>query len=264
MLPRVNLVRGNSADYLLFSTSDAISTTIYKRGGWAEPLITISRMFYDGGDKPLVLDIGANLGAYAIPVAQDLQKLGGTVYAYEAQRLIYYQLCGNLILNSLDNVHAFHLAIGDEEGTIEIPAIDYQSSDNIGGFSLDHSIREQLSAVAIDHERNSERVAMVRVDSISFPKAPDLIKIDVEGFEHRVLSGAGERLEEWGFPPLLLEAWRDDWFRERREQLMALLDRLGYEHFELLNEVIAQHPRHSRHVDFVNMGDAGLQLIRTR
>lgn len=67
-----------------------------------------------------------------------------------------------------------------------------------------------------------------------------------------------------GFPPLSLEAWRDDWFCERREQLMALLDRLGYEHFELLNEVIAQHPWPFCHVDFVNMGDAGLQLIRTR
>lgn len=264
MLPRVNLVRGNSADYLLFSTGDAISRTIYARGGWAEPLITISRMFYEGGSAPFVLDIGANLGAYAIAVAQDLQALGGVVYAYEAQRLVYYQLCGNLILNRLDNVHAFHMAIGDEDGAIEIPRIDYASSENIGGFSLDQAIRDKVSAVAIDPAQRAERVAMARLDSIAFPKPADLIKIDVEGFELRVLEGGVGFLEAGGFPPLILEAWRDEWFRERRAELMAFLARLGYTCFEVLDEVVAQHPQHPRHVDFVVQDDGGLQLVRTR
>ena len=56
---------------------------------------------------PLVLDIGANLGAYAIPVAKKIASARGVVYAYEPQRIVYYQLCGNIFLNSLDNVHAF-------------------------------------------------------------------------------------------------------------------------------------------------------------
>ena len=264
MLPRVNLVRGSSADYLLFSTSDAISRTIYSRGEWAQPLITISRMFYEGASAPFVLDIGANLGAYSIAVAQDLQAHGGVVYAYEAQRLVYYQLCGNLILNRLDNAHAFHLAIGEEDSSIEIPMIDYQSSENIGGFSLDQTIRDRVRSVAIDLRQPTERVAMSRLDSMAFPKAADLIKIDVEGFEHRVLKGGAGFLEAGRFPPLILEAWRDDWFREQRAELMAFLGRLGYECFELLDEVVAQHPQHARHVDFVSQPDGGLQLIRAR
>ncbi|ENO86858.1 methyltransferase FkbM family protein [Thauera linaloolentis 47Lol = DSM 12138] len=221
-------------------------------------------MFYEGASAPFVLDIGANLGAYAIAVAQDLQKLGGAVHAYEAQRLVYYQLCGNLILNRLDNVHAFHMAIGHEDGSIEIPQIDYASSENIGGFSLDQVIRDKVSAVTIDQARRAERVAMARLDSIAFPKTADLIKIDVEGFELRVLEGGVGFLEAGGFPPLILEAWRDEWFRERRAELMAFLARLGYACFEVLDEVVAQHPQHPRHVDFVVQGDGGLQLVRTR
>lgn len=185
MLPRVNLVKGNTAEYLLFSTQDAISRTIYARGAWAEPLILISRMFYDGIESPLVIDIGANLGAYAVSIAQELQQMNGSVYAFEAQRLVYYQLCGNLILNRLDNVHAFHLAIGEDDGFIKIPMIDYQSSENIGGFSLDQDIRNKVSAVALDQNRIAEQVTMKKLDSISFPKLADLIKIDVEGFELR-------------------------------------------------------------------------------
>lgn len=264
MLPRVNLVKGNTAEYLLFSTQDAISRTIYAKGAWAEPLILISRMFYDGIESPLVIDIGANLGAYAVSIAQELQQMNGSVYAFEAQRLVYYQLCGNLILNRLDNVHAFHLAIGEDDGFIKIPMIDYQSSENIGGFSLDQDIRNKVSAVALDQNRIAEQVTMKKLDSISFPKLADLIKIDVEGFELRVLKGGAGLLEASNFPPLILEAWRDEWFQKQRTELMSHLQWLGYQCFEMFDEVIAQHPNHHRHIDFFVQSDGGIQMLRTR
>ena len=82
MLPRVNLVRADSADFLLFSTDDAVSRTIYSTGSWASPLLTISNLFYKGEDAPLILDVGANLGSYAIPVAKEIAAAGGQVYCY--------------------------------------------------------------------------------------------------------------------------------------------------------------------------------------
>lgn len=267
MLPRVNLVKGNTAEYLLFSTNDTISRTLYNRGTWAEQLITVSRMFYDGIESPLVIDIGANLGAYAIPVAQELQQMNGSVYAFEAQRLVYYQLCGNLILNRIDNVHAFHLAIGEGNGSIAIPMLDYQSSENIGGFSLDQDIRNKSNKgfdIVLDKKLISEQVPMKKLDSISFSKMADLIKIDVEGFELRVLKGGTGLLEASHFPPLLLEAWRDEWFQKQRTELMDYLQWLGYQCFELLDDVIAQHPDYHRHIDFAVADNGVINLIRTR
>lgn len=264
MLPRVNLIKGNGAEYLLFSTHDAITRAIYSRGVWAAPLLTISKLFYDEIDFPVVVDIGANLGAYSIPVAQELQQMNGEVYSFEAQRLIYYQLCGNIILNRLDNVYAFHLAIGERDGEIELPKVDYQLSSNIGGFSIDREIIDNSNHVVLDQCQRSERVTMKKLDSLVFHKSVDLVKIDVEGYELKVLEGGRGMLEENRYPPLLLEAWNEEWFRSQRAELLNYLDKLGYKYFEILDELIAQHPNHHRHIEFLAQPDGGLRMIRTK
>src|SRR4029077_11690267 len=99
MLPRVNLIRTDDTDYLMFSTGDAISATVYKNGFWAKLITDISLTFCGDIDAPFVLDIGANLGSYALPIAQKIAAMHGTVFAYEPQRIVFYQLCGNVFLN---------------------------------------------------------------------------------------------------------------------------------------------------------------------
>ena len=62
MLPRVNLARGDEADYLLFATNDLISRRLVQGGGWEPHLVQVTRTFTAGIQRPLVLDVGANLG----------------------------------------------------------------------------------------------------------------------------------------------------------------------------------------------------------
>jgi len=59
---------------------------------------------------------------------------------FEPQRIIYYQLCGNIVLNRLDNFRAFNQAVGDSDGDIEMPEINYENNVNIGAFSLEKII----------------------------------------------------------------------------------------------------------------------------
>ena len=99
MLPKIDLVRCQDADYLLLATDDAITLHLRHRGTWEPHLVAISRMFVHGIVQPLVLDIGANLGAYAVPLAKALDGAKGMIYAYEPQRIVYYQLCGNIFLS---------------------------------------------------------------------------------------------------------------------------------------------------------------------
>ena len=68
MLPRVNLLRTDETDYLMFSTDDSISQTIYRSGHWAKLILDMSATFLSGIEAPLVIDVGANLGAYAVPL----------------------------------------------------------------------------------------------------------------------------------------------------------------------------------------------------
>jgi FkbM family methyltransferase len=261
MLPRVNLVRSDHADYLLFSTNDAISLTMYFNGDWAKLIADISSVFCDGVAEPLVVDIGANLGGYAVPMAQKLAPAGGTLYAFEPQRVIFYQLCGNTFLNRLDNLHPFHLALGATDGTITLPNIDYGKSTNIGGFGFDDCENRQAG---IKFAQGSTTVPMSRLDSIVLPKSPSLIKIDVEGAELEVLRGADDTLRRAHYPPLILEAWLAEWFAPRRAMLLAHLEGLGYGYLTLGEDVIAQHPDHPRQFEF-RVDEAGtLNMIRVR
>lgn len=264
MLPRVNLVRCDEADYLLFSTRDAISSTMYFNGVWAKPLLIISQLFYQDIPEPLIIDIGANLGAYSIPIAKDIHSIGGKIYAFEPQRIIFYQLCGNIFLNRLDNVYAFCQALSDETGLLKLPSIDYSNSGNIGGFSINEKILEKTNSVVTINNQFEPDIPLLKLDSISVPKSPCLIKIDVEGFELKVLSGGLSFLEQHGYPPLLLEAWTADWFENERNQLLNFIRDLGYETFMIMDEVIAQHPSASRFINFSTDADGTIRMERTR
>lgn len=264
MLPKVNLIRGTTADYLLFATDDAISATIYRNGVWAEPLVIISRFFYSDLAEPFVLDIGANLGAYSVPVAKELATAGGYIYCYEPQRIIFYQLCGNVFTNRLDNVYTHCMALGDQDGSVQIPSIDYQNSINIGGFSVDAEIRQHQDCISTNSGRVEPAVPLARLDSITLPKAPCLIKIDVEGLELQVLQGAAGTLAKYNYPPLLLEAWTGEWFAEARQKLLDYIAQLGYGIFTIGDELICQHPQHQRQVSFSTDADGTIRIGRTR
>src|SRR5471030_2820668 len=201
MLPRVNLIHGDVADYLLFATDDAISSTIYRTGTWAEALLTISRFFYLDEPAPFILDIGANLGAYTVPIAKEIAAAGGYVYAYEPQRIVYYQLCGNVVLNPLDNVYAHCMALGESDGVVQLPSIDYQNTVNIGGFSVDAAIRDHQNCISTNAAKLEPDVPLARLDSLALPKSPCLIKIDVEGLELQVLRGGAQFFARHDYPP---------------------------------------------------------------
>lgn len=70
MLPNANVIKCQEADYLLFSGGDLIANVLFRTGQWEPHLQAISSMFYNAVEAPLVLDIGANIGAYSIPIAK--------------------------------------------------------------------------------------------------------------------------------------------------------------------------------------------------
>ncbi|MBF0266925.1 MAG: FkbM family methyltransferase [Gammaproteobacteria bacterium] len=271
MLPRASLIKGNDdIDYLLFSTKDAISSSIYFNGVWAPPLLTISQLFYADIPAPFIMDIGANLGAYSIPIAKEIQAQGGIVYAYEPQRIIYYQLCGNVFINRLENLFTFCKALGEKEDLIKLPAIDYNKSFNIGGFTLDESIRNahiQQGSPQVEtvKDKFEPEIPMIMMDNIDVPSSPCLIKIDVEWLEFEVLSGGKNFLRKHGLPPILFEASADEGFANGKNKILGLLRDLGYEDFfSIGNEVIAQSSSYSRFIKFNQVADGTIQMIRQK
>ena len=77
MLPELEIVKTKSGLFCLFKNDDLIGKSLRDVGSFAEKEAHLATMFAKGRPGSLVLDIGANLGAFAIPVARELSGLGG-------------------------------------------------------------------------------------------------------------------------------------------------------------------------------------------
>ena len=69
-----------------------------KLGEWSELEYTFFSHFVQKGD--IVIDGGANIGAFTIPLAKKVGK-SGVVYAFEAQRVLSQLLSANVALNEV-------------------------------------------------------------------------------------------------------------------------------------------------------------------
>ncbi|MBT4161321.1 MAG: FkbM family methyltransferase [Gammaproteobacteria bacterium] len=158
-----------------------------------------------------VIEIGANIGAHTIMLAQKVAS-AGRVIAFEPQRIVYQTLCGNLALNSLLNVEAYQFAIGSKSGTLKVPPLDYSQKNNFGGLSLGESLV-------------GEAVELRTLDSFNLSRC-DFLKIDIEGMEEDALRGGADTIRRLR-PMMYVENDR----KEKSQQLGSFIQSLGYKMF---------------------------------
>lgn len=165
------------------------------------------------------VDVGAHMGSWTLVMAAHFRE----VHAFEPQRLIYQQLCGNVALNGLANVFARNVGLDEAAGelTLQRPGVDRGSST----ARPDVAGRYEAEGVTL----SPETIAVATLDSFADALTDvGLVKIDVEGLELRVLKGARRILLDNDLPKLLVECWSADWYRDDKEQLLDFLDDLGY------------------------------------
>lgn len=150
--------------------------------------IPILRKFFQHKSSPVTIDVGANIGAFCIQVAQLAEEKKGIVYAYEPQRQMFQMLNGNLALNSIDNVFTIQAAVGNKEGTITIPKLDYYKPGSFGSVGLTGDFDDVGQDLDFG---NGEKVPLVTLDSnLKHLDNIDVIKVDVEGMEKEVIEGS--------------------------------------------------------------------------
>jgi FkbM family methyltransferase len=154
----------------------------------------------------IALNIGANIGALAIPMAKHFDA----VFAWEPQRLIFQMLCANIALNGLTNVYAFNAGVGAARDVVMVPVLNPAVPDvNHGGLSLmGHAHGEPVLVGTID---------TMQLDDVA------LLQADVEGMELQVLQGAQETIRRCR-PVMYLEDDRPD----NRAELRQFVTDLGY------------------------------------
>lgn len=263
-LPRVDLIRSELADWLILNNSDHIGNFVRSHGVWGAKEVSIARVFIRGRRDLNVIDVGANLGGFTIPVGKELAKNNGRVYSFEPQRVVFQQLCANVFINRLDNVYAYNLALGEDSKKLEIPELDFQKSGNIGGFSIDSEIRKKLCTDALNGSTFSnvetEQVYVVEqksLDRMDFGFDIHLIKADIEGSELEFFRGAVNKIKQSNFPPIIFELWEGRiWYEEKAKHTKEILMNWGYRFDYFGREILAQHPDHKWQCKVERNGDA--------
>lgn len=81
-------------------------------------------------------DVGANIGTHTLAIAKIFNDKV-SIRAFEAQRFIYYMLCGAVAINGLMNVICENVAVSDANLVeIEIELPNYLRTNNFGGLEL--------------------------------------------------------------------------------------------------------------------------------
>lgn len=142
---------------------------------------------------PVVYDVGGHIGLYSLAAAAC--NPAARVFAFEPSPVNHATLERNAALNGFDRVRAFNVGVGDKEG-----AARFILRAGAEVCSTNHVLREgdETGAVEVPIE------TLDRIVESGRAPAPDLVKIDVEGYEARVLHGM-ERVLERDRPVLMLE-----------------------------------------------------------
>jgi FkbM family methyltransferase len=140
-----------------------------------------------------VVDVGANIGAYTLIFA-DLVGPSGMVTAIEAEHSNALRLKHNIDLNGLMWVNVINYGASDKEETLNLLL---NSTGNAGG----HSFYEQsdVKEPPVQEVRCQPLANLLERDKI-----PKLMKLDIEGFEYRVLRKYFDDMPDSKWPEYIL------------------------------------------------------------
>ena len=157
----------------------------------------------------IILDIGANIGNHTLYWANESKAK--KIYSFEPIPHTFSILKKNIEINNLqDKVALFNIGLADENGKAEIKSFCKQ---NLGGTRL-----KKLQS------NTNLQIDIKMLDSINIEeKQIDLIKIDVEGMDNEVLTGAKKTLKKHKPSLILIESFPDSF-----EKSNEILTTLGY------------------------------------
>lgn len=138
-----------------------------------------------------ILDVGANSGQYAL----ETRKLGykGKIISFEPVKSVYNELKKKAEKNSL--WECYNYGLGDNDVDLEI-----NISQNTFSSSILKIMPQHVNSAPESKVINKEKICVKKLDSIfnSIVNEEEnvLLKIDVQGFEKKVLDGAKESLKK--------------------------------------------------------------------
>lgn len=203
---------------------EGIDFAIYLLGMFERETVNAYRQLNLNGCT--VLDIGANIGAHTLHLGKAVGE-SGRVYAFEPTRYCFDKLLKNISLNPelASQIIPHRTLLVDETNSIHSDEI-YSSwpliSSDEGHPEHCGQLKDASNAVVV---RLDDFIQSEEIDSV------DLIKLDVDGNESKVLRGAEACLGRFR-PKIIMElatSYHDDDSPDSAKELLRILSASGYD-----------------------------------
>jgi FkbM family methyltransferase len=165
------------------------------------------------------VDVGANVGTYAMVLARHVGA-AGKVIAIEPHPIARARLAFNCAASAFTQVRLVAAAAGPSDGELMIET----DGDNLGASHIE-SGKTSGNAIRVPSLRLQRILGEAGVNHI------DALKIDIEGFEDRVLTGFFREAPQSLWPRAVLiehlskDEWQDDCIADMRKRGYAETDK---------------------------------------
>jgi FkbM family methyltransferase len=159
------------------------------------------------------IDVGANIGFYSLIAAQKV-KPSGRVLSIEADPSTHHQLSRNLELSHLKDIaKALNFGVSDKKERLPL----YISTENREGNSFMFSENCEVKDI--------ECLSLLDILEQHKIKKISILKIDIEGYEYKVLDHFFEHAAPTLFPQRIIVEYVPD---RDKNNTIALLEKSGY------------------------------------
>lgn len=154
------------------------------------------RTYFKEFRKGVFVDVGANVGKYTIMISNQMTR-NGKIISIEPHPDNFKILKKNINLNKCKNVIALNLACWNKRNNLKLFGHENQPL-------LASAIKSSKEYITVNAETLDNILKKMKIKDV------DLIKLDVEGAESKVLEGMKLILKS-GKPKIIFEAWTEDY-----------------------------------------------------